>query len=230
MSYPDMEAVDKLVHEACASKGFVYTDRSGEELIDDEAIKAVVYDVMTQDHVVDEPRDMTKGAITQHELYGAIFPGGPGANRQPATEEERLARDYLSRKVWGWTNTGVSGYVNKRVEAEGMSLIMCEAPVARTYRSDETGRKKPTTESGRFLTDHPDLISAHSTLPRAAKLIKAAEAVAKHAAMAVRRHPELNDTVARQIRGALKQSQAALSSSTSKAPALNEAPQQDDVS
>ena len=229
MSYPDMEAVDKLVHEACASKGFVYTDRSGQELIDDEAIKAAVYDVMTQDHVVDEPRDMTKGAITQHELYGAIFPGGPGANRQPASDEEGLARDYLSRKVWGWTNTGVSGYVNKRVEAEGMSLIMCEAPVARTYRSDETGRKKPTTESGRFLTDHPDLISAHSTLPRSAKLIKAAEAVAKHASMAVRRHPELTSTVATQIRGALKQSQAALASSTTKTPALTENSQDEDA-
>jgi hypothetical protein len=229
MSYPDLEAVDKLVHEACASKGFVYTDRSGEELIDDELMKAAVYEVMLQDHVVDEPGDMTKGAITQHELYVAIFPNGPGANRQPVTEEDSLARDRLSRKLWGWTNTGVTGHVNKRVEAEGMSLIMCEASVARTYRSEETGRRKPTTESGRFLTDHPDLIATHSTLPRAAKLIKAAEAVAKHAGMVVRRHPELNSTVATQIRGALKQSQAALSSSTTKSPALTEASSQDDV-
>jgi hypothetical protein len=220
VSYPDFEAVDKLVHEACAERGFVRTDPSGQEVIDDEPMKHAVYDVMTERHVVDDPKQMRKGAVTQHELYATIFPNGPGSTRQPDSEEEAEARNRLVRKLWGLTNAGASGYVNKRVEAEGLSLVMCEAPVARTYRSEETGGRKPTTEAGRFLTDHPELIATHSTLPRAAKLVKAAEAVAKHMQMATRRHPELAAVVQRQISSALTQTRATLAPVTTAKAAL----------
>jgi hypothetical protein len=54
------------------------------------------------------------------------------------------------------------------------------------------------------------LISSYSTLPSSAKLAKAAEAVSKHMQMAVRRHPELAPTVARQVGTAIKQAQASL--------------------
>lgn len=211
MSYLDYEAKDKLVLEACRAKGFVFTDRSGEERIDFEAMKQETYQVMIDDHVVDDQAQVTKLATTQHELFAAIFPDGPGARRQPASLEEAAARDELARKVWSFVNTGTTGYVNLRVEAEGLTLVMCEAPVARTYQSEETGRRKPVTEPGRFLTDNGDLIATHSTLPKAHKLVKAAEAVAKHMAMATRRHPELTAAVNRQITGAISQSRAALS-------------------
>ena len=189
--YPDYDAVDTLVHGVCASKGFVYTDRNGVEQIDDEMMKDAVYQQLLKDHVVSEPSDVTPNAVTRHELYEAIFPDGPGARRQPSTVEEKLTRDQLSRKLWGYTGTGVTGYCNKRVEAEGLTFVLCEAEVGRTFISEETGRPKPITEPGRFMTDNPDLISQHSTLPRTFKLTKAADAVARHMAMAVRRHPEL---------------------------------------
>lgn len=208
--YPDLVAVEKLVHQACAEAGFVFTDSAGQELVDREALKLAVYQLMVDQHIVDEPRDMTKDAITQHELYEAIFPRGPGARTHPITKEEEVARNQLRRLLWDFTQTGIRGYVNQRVEVEGLSLVMCEAPVGRNYRSEETGRPTPTTVQGRFLTDDPELIATHSTLPRTHKLVKTAEAVAKHAAMATRRHPELSGTVAQQITGALKQTQAAL--------------------
>src|SRR5262245_13563507 len=207
MSYPDLEVRDRLVLETLSAAGFVYKDSAGEKEIDDEALMEAVFREMVNNHVVDQPKQMAKTAVTQFELYGVVLPKGPGVSRQPATEEERLARDLLQRKLWGYTNTGITGYVNRRVEAEGFTYVLCEAQVARTYRSEETNRKKPVTEPGRFLTDNDELIEAYSTLPRAEKLVKAAEAVAKHMIMATRRHPGLAAAVARQIRSAVRQAQ-----------------------
>lgn len=138
MSYVDFEAVDRLVHGTCASEGYVYTDRQGVEQIDEEALKDAVYHELLKSHIVSETSDMTANAVIQHELNEEILPHGPGARQQPANEVERLARDKISRKLWGFTNTGTTGYCNKRVEAEGYTLVLCEAPVGRTFHSEET--------------------------------------------------------------------------------------------
>ncbi len=148
----------------------------------------------------------------------------------PRRSKRKLTHDQLSRKLWGYTGTGVTGYCNKRVEAEGLTFVLCEAEVGRTFISEETGRPKPITEPGRFMTDNPDLISQHSTLPRTFKLTKAADAVARHMAMAVRRHPELGPVVARQASAALKQTQTTMASviDTKSAAALSAAVKSED--
>ncbi|MBA2706869.1 MAG: hypothetical protein H0U59_03585 [Gemmatimonadaceae bacterium] len=212
MTYPDLSAVDELVHGCFASHGFTYTGPGARDLVDEDAIKDKVFQLLVNEHVVDDSNKLSEGALTLHELYEHVFPNGPGARRQPDTLEEDEARKVLARKLWGYTNTGVSGYCQKRAEAEGFTFVLCEAQVGRTYRSEETGRPKPTTEVGRFFTDDPDLINIHSTLPSTAKLTKAAEAVAKHMQMAVRRHPELAPVVARQVGTGLNQAKAALAS------------------
>src|SRR5438094_73077 len=102
MSYPDIEAVDKIVLGTLVAAGFVNKDGS----IDDEALKDAVYQRMIDKHVLDDPKQMAKTAVTAFELYAAVLPAGPGVSRQPATEEESLARDKLQRKLWGYTNTG----------------------------------------------------------------------------------------------------------------------------
>ncbi|HEY5273077.1 MAG TPA: hypothetical protein VIJ34_07560 [Acidimicrobiales bacterium] len=174
-------------------------------------MREAVYQVMLKSHIVSAPSEMTARACTEHELYEEVFPHGPGARSQPASEEERLARQHLSRKLWGFVNTGTTGYCNKRAEIDGHTLVMCEAAVGRTYHSEETGRPNPKTEPGRFFTDHADLIAQNSTLPQTLKLTKSADAVARHLTMALRRHPEMAPVIARQTVGALKQTQLTLS-------------------
>jgi hypothetical protein len=231
MPYPDLDAVDELVHGAFASHGFTNRAPSGEESVDEEALKDAVYTKLLEDHTVSDASNLSEGAITAHELYEAILPKGPGARKQPVSDEESAARNTLLRKLWAYTNTGVTGHCQKRAEAEGHTLVLCEAQVGRTYHSEETGRPRPTTEPGRFFTDHPDLIAAHSTLPSSAKLAKAAEAVSKHMQMALRRHPELAPTVARQVGTALKQAQASLAPvADAKAAAALSAPRSEEVS
>ncbi len=225
MLYPDLVAVDALVHGAFASHGFTYTGASGKEMVDEDAVKDAVFQRLISDHVVNDPSKLSDGSITAHELYEAIFPSGPGARKQPANIEEGEARKQLTRKLWGYTNTGATGYCQKRAEAEDYTCVLCEAQVGRTYRSQETGRPKPTTETGRFFTDEPEMISQYSTLPATTKLTKAADSVARHMQMALRRHPELAPAVARQVVTATKQAQASLApvADAKTAPALSAA-------
>lgn len=210
MEYPDLAAVDALVHGAFASHNFTFANAKGEQAVDEDGLKDAVFQLMVNEHVVDDPAKLTEGAVTAHELYEAVLPNGPGARQQPVTIEEAEGRKKLMSKLWGFTNTGTSGYCQQRAEAEGFTFVLCEAKVGRTYRSEETGRPKPTTEIGRFLTDDANLINQHSTLPSTLKLTKAAEAVSKHMQMAVRRHPELAPVVARQVGSAVKQAQLSL--------------------
>jgi hypothetical protein len=210
VSYPNFDVVDQLVHGAFASHGYVVFGPSGKEVVDEDSVKDAVFQLLVNEHVVDDQNKLSESAITAHELYEAIFPNGPGARQQPANLEELEARKVLSRKLWGYTNTGVSGYCQKRSEAESFTYVLCEGMVGRTYRSQETGRPKPSTEVGRFFTDDPELINMYSTLPSTAKLTKAAEAVSKHMQMAVRRHPELAPAIARQVGTAVTQAKAAL--------------------
>ena len=116
--YPDYHAVDTLVHGVYTSKGFVYTDRNGVEQIDDEMMKDAVYQQLLKDHVVSEPSDVTPNAVTRHELYEAIFPDGPGEGASPRPSKETHPRSAVPEAL-GLTGTGVTGYCNKRVEAEG---------------------------------------------------------------------------------------------------------------
>jgi hypothetical protein len=231
MPYPNLDAVDELVHGAFASHGYTYTGASGKETVDEDAVKDAVFQRLVSEHVVGDPSKLSDGSITAHELYEAIFPSGPGARQQPANLEEGEARKQLTRKLWGYTNTGTTGYCQKRAEAEDYTFVLCEAQVARTYRSVETGRPKPTTETGRFFTDEPELISQYSTLPSTTKLTKGADSVARHMQMALRRHPELASTIARQVVTATKQAQASLApvADAKTAAALSAAKPENDV-
>jgi hypothetical protein len=222
MSYLNLEVAAKLRRDTLEAHGYLYEDRDGKLCEDTPKLKDTVYQRMAGSHVVDIPASnnnpsaklMAAKAVTADELYAVIFPNAPGVTAPIANlEESRVAGD-LKRLVWGYTNTGPTGYVNDRVELEGLTLVMCEAKVSRTKISAETGHSKPVTEIGRFLTDHPKLIEQHSTLNRVLRLVKIAEGTAKHVVMALRRHPEIADNVARQIKLALGQAKNTLGSAS----------------
>src|SRR5437868_6861772 len=107
MAYPNYDRVDEIVRETLDSAG--YWKSNGKDEPDNEALKDAVYCRMVEKHVVDDPKQMGKRAVTQQELYAALLPHGPGTTRQPATEEEALARAELKRSLWNFTNTGVTG-------------------------------------------------------------------------------------------------------------------------
>jgi hypothetical protein len=209
------DEVARLVLATYQGHGFVSTDKAGASHIDVAAVRDRVYRLMRDQHVVMDQKDLTKRAITQKELYMAVFPDGPGAHTPPTTDEEWDARAQVMRVLWNLTNTGIKGVCQQRAELEGETLILCESDVSRTYRSEETGKMNPpVAERGRYFTDNEELILAHGTLPRLLRFIKMASGIGQFNSMVGRRHPALTGAIARQIGVAMKQSKAFLGAPT----------------
>lgn len=210
LNNPDLDAVDEMIRSVYVTHGYVAARSHGKQDLDEDAVKDAVYAKMVTDHVVGDLGAVDDEALTANQLYRAIFPRGPGAGWELMSAEELEVRKRLLGKVWGYTNTGVSGYCQKRAELEGRTYLLCEAIVTRTYPSEEPRRPEATMEPGRFFTNDGDVIVQHGTSASSDKLAKVAEAVATYLQMVVRRHPEVAAPVARQVAAALDKVEAAL--------------------
>jgi len=207
----DWDAVEAKELEAHRAAGFVARDpSSGAEQINDGEVAEAVYQALATRHVVKSAAGMAKGAVTAHELYAEIFPAGPGATTQPATDEEEHARDNLKSKCWKFATTSATGRVNKRIELEGKTLVLCEAKVARTYDARETAKTTPTKETARFLSDDASLIQLYSLNPVMTRGQKAVGRMARHVGMLTTRHPEVSGAATRQVTNFVKLSSATL--------------------
>jgi hypothetical protein len=197
------ERVQEMVTDEYLRVGFKTVNRDDETVVDDDAFKARVFELVTS-RVVDEPTDKSAHSWTQGELYAAVFPGSPGTD--PLTSDqlditELEVRDVLKRKVWNLTNPARTGYVQKRlVDIAPGSMILCRAKVMRGL--DEI--------SGCYITNNPDLIMHDSLAPRIEALVKEADNLRAHAAMITNRHPALEATVAKAIGSGVKRTVAAL--------------------
>ena len=192
----DRYMVDKIKAQALIDAGF--TREQDEGLFqDEEQLKAAILGAMTERHVARGRRDLVKSAVTKFELYSEMLPNGPGVRQQPRTMEESVAREELKKKLWSWLNVGTTGFVQVRVAELG--LVMCEAPVARTKMIEETGKREPTTETGRFLTANRDLILDYYTGPAAQRFLAAARKLDAQLGLVAARRPELAAAVANQV-------------------------------
>jgi hypothetical protein len=209
----DWQGVRGIVGQAYQDMGYVVTDpATGEQVLSDARLAQAGYETMLARHVVTGSASdrVAKGAATKHELYSEVFPKGPAVSAQPASVEERHAREYLRNKVWKLAATGINGSVNKRLGLEGKTLVMCETDVERTAKSEETGITEPTDKRGRFLTDDGALIQRYSLVPLIEKRQKAVDSLAKHAVMVTERHPEITANVQRQLTGFVKKASVTL--------------------
>lgn len=200
---PDPELVQKIQAEALIQAGFVVKGDDGEIRASFARLQSAVLQVMHERHVVRTKREFTTGAVTKFELYQEMLPDAPGVRSVAATVEEKLAQDMLMRKLWGYLNTGPSGFVQKH--AAGASLVLCEGDVPRTKVNEENGRREPRTERGRFLTDDGELILAYYTGPAGAAFIKQARKLEAQLGMVSKRRPELAASVAKQVGAMVKQ-------------------------
>lgn len=216
----DTELVERLTAQAMIDHGFFVRNKEDQQVADVKPLRAAVLAAMENNHVVHSNKELTAGAVTKFELYAELFPNGPGIASLPTSLEEEAAQKELTKTVWSLTNTGPTGHVQHNISHSG--LILCEAQIARTKISQETGKKQPTTEMGRFLTGDAQLILTHYTGPAGAAFVKQARALEKKLGMVATRQPELTQAVARQIQAVVKQAQAAIPHADPKqASALN---------
>jgi hypothetical protein len=203
----DRQLVEKIKAQALIDAG--YTREQDDSLhSDEEQLKVAVLGAMTERHVARGRRDLVRRAVTKFELYAEMLPNAPGVQQLPRTIEETYAQDQLKKKMWSWLNYGTTGYVQTRIAELG--YVLCEAPVARTKMIEETRKKEPTTETGRFLTTNGELIMDYYTGPAAQRFLAAARKLDAQLGLVVARRPELGAAVASQVGVVVRQAVGAI--------------------
>jgi hypothetical protein len=180
------QLVEQRIDEEYQRAGFVKPSPDGTtEIRDDDKMKARTLQVVSQ-ALVTSKNDRSRKAVTNGELFAAVFPEAPGAKPGTADQLDEIeseVRTALMRKVWGLTIPGPGGWIQKRL-GEG-SLILCRAVVLR----------KLDGIMAAYVTDDPTLIMEDSLNPQIDKLVRVASDVRGHASMIVQRHPELEQKV-----------------------------------
>lgn len=214
----DLELIEKIRAEALIRAGYSTTEDDGVVRSSVKELQFAVLQNMQENHVVSGKRDLASRSVTSFELYQELLPEGPGVHTLARTDEERVAQNQLMKLIWGYTNVGISGFVQKHVG--GLGLILCEAgDVARTKLNEETGKKQPTTEHARFLTTDRDLIMLYYTGPAGAAFIRAARKLDAQLGLVADRRPELAGPVARQLGTVVKQAVSSIPHADTKAVA-----------
>jgi hypothetical protein len=194
--------VEELANDQIMAHGYL-KQKNGEDVPDEDAVKQKVYDLVAG-RVVSSKEEKSKKSWTQGELYAAVFPDAPGAdkrqNKDLLSPPDLAVMDRLSRKVWNLTNPGRAGYVQKRLGQDGGELILCRASV---YRVQDA-------VPGCFVTDNDDLILNDSLQPQIESLVKKADTLRQHADMIGERRPLLEGRMKEALGLGVKRTVAAL--------------------
>jgi hypothetical protein len=212
----DWGLVDQITEETMLNHGYGTVDdgddESGAETPDDDKLKSAVVKAMHR-HVVsaNTVKELSANSVTKVELFAEVFPQGIAVGSDESVSKEvEQARQDLMTKVWGFTNTGTTGHVQKAVGGSG--LILCDAGVSRVESKVDGGPGVGVTVRGRFLTNDPATILNHYTNPAGQSFVGAATKLQRQLEIVVERHPELDFRIANQIAGSIKTAVAAIPS------------------
>jgi hypothetical protein len=195
------EKVAAGIKQAYIAEGYVDVDGN----IDAEALADAAYDVITSRIVTtkDDKNDPNK-SITRGELFVELFPNAPGADgTDPADLDpvERAVHKKLDRDCWGLTQDAPSGKIQRRLEDEASSLVLCRSSMMRGVNR---------AEHGVFVTDEAKFILGDNLKKELTALQKKAETVQRRVEMLTDRHPELEDQIQGELSATIGRVQAAL--------------------
>jgi hypothetical protein len=204
--------VDQRVDKALIDSGHVDADGN----VDKKSLREAVYAAVTS-----RPLKSKKGksdpaqSMTKGELYEETIHAGPSAN--PADWDadgiDEKAYKALTRLVWDLVQTKPSGgHVQRRLDAEGSTLVLCRASV---FRGSDIVRE------GVFVTDDSATIIEDALDGPLIVLEKAAAAARDYVDMIEDRHPELSSNVKAHIEQSIGRVQAALPTSSTNGKAVD---------
>jgi len=196
--------VESKIRDCYLAEGYVLSDGS----VDDEALFDAAYELVTSKVVTtkDDKNDPAK-SVTRDELYVALFPHAPGADgSDPADLDEVDASVYkkLNRDCWSLTQDAVTGKIQRRLEDEGSTLVLCRSSMMRGVNRQQ----------GVFVTDTGQFILGDNLKKELDALQKKAENVQRRVEMLTGRHPELEEAIQGQLTAVIGRVQAALPAST----------------
>jgi hypothetical protein len=176
---------------------------------DDGKMKARTVEIVSR-AIVTSKDDRAKKALTNGELYAAVFPDGPGAKPNTAEALDEFEKDVmlaLHRKVWGLTTPTPKGHIQKQLGDTRM--VLCRGPVLR--RNDYL--------QGVYVTAEPTLIMGYSLSPQIDKWVRQADELRKHAEMITDRQPELATRVAAALSAGVSRARSAATLPAAQLPA-----------
>lgn len=182
--------------------GFFRVNRAGEKVPDDTTMKVAVYDTVKK-RLAQDRAEVQKNSLSNGELYALTFPHGPGTDPKslPTLDDlNRAVRKALMRKVWGLTQPRRTGFIQKRLGAEGTGMVLCRTMSTRGVDDAEVC----------FITDNPDLIMEESVLPQIESLVQKADDLRLHTEMVVSRRPELETRIVKELGVGVRRIEAAL--------------------
>lgn len=190
------ETIKEAVFEAYRAEGYVATDDDGDEVLDKTALHEAVYRVVREAEVK-SPREKSEKALTRGDLAKRVFSKAPGANNEwdELDEIQRAVWEELVKQAWNPTNPNFSGPVQRIVGARDSKLVL--------IRTKTTFDGTPGMDCV-YVTASEELIFSDFVAPLKNSVRKAAERLAKNAAMISVRNKELAAKAGREVDSGMK--------------------------
>lgn len=190
------EAIEQGVCEAYRAEGYVSADEDGDEVVDKTALHEAVYGVVREAEVK-SPKEKSEKALTRGDLAKQVFPKAPGARNEwdELDEIQRAVWEELVKQAWNPTNPNFSGPVQRIVGARDNKLVL--------IRTKTTFDGTPGMDCV-YVTANEELIFADFVAPLKNSVRKAAERLAKNAAMISVRNKELATKAGREVDSGMK--------------------------
>jgi hypothetical protein len=190
-------AVEEGVFEAYRANGYVKTNEEGDEVVDKTALHEAIYRALKSSGIVRVPDEKSDKSLTHGSLAKRIFAETPGANDEwdQLDPVQRGVWEQVVKDAWNPTNPNYSGPVQRLVGERDAKLVL--------IRTKTTVDGSPGVDVV-YLTSNEDLIFADFIGPLKSSVRRAADRLAKNAALVSTRNKELSAKAAREVDHGMK--------------------------
>lgn len=190
-------AVEEGVFEAYRANGYVKVNGEGVEEKDKPALHEAIYATMRSTAIVKTPDEKSEKALTQGALAKKVFAETPGANDEwdQLDVVQRAVWSQVVKDAWNPCNPNFSGPVQRLVGAQNSKNVL--------IRTKTTVDGSPGVDVV-YLTSNEDLIFDDFIAPLKSSVRRAADRLAKNAALVSTRNKELATKAAREVDHGMK--------------------------
>lgn len=190
-------AVGEGVFEAYRANGYVTTNGEGDEVVDKSHLHDAIYRALKSSAVVRTPDEKSDKALTHGTLAKQVFPETPGAKDEwdQLDEVQQAVWTQLVKEAWNPVNPNYSGPVQRLVGERDPKLVLIKAKT--------TVDGSPGVDVV-YVTSNEELIFTDFIAPLKATVRRAADRLAKNAALVSTRNKEMGGRAAREVDSGMK--------------------------
>jgi hypothetical protein len=190
------EAIEEGVFEAYRVEGYTETRDDGDVVPDKAKLHDAIYHVV-RGAVVDSPKHKSERALKKGDLAKRVFPNAPGAHDEwdELDPIQQGVWEQLVKDAWNPTNPNFSGPVQRLVGERDDKLVL--------IKTKTTIDGTPSVECV-YVTASEELIFTDFVGPLKSSVRRAAERLAKNAAMISNRNELLAAKATREVDSGMK--------------------------